>query len=168
MTVSRVSRSRTCSHQLVRHRIASYSQQSQRYVTHRDSLDIRVPDTIKADESLSSRFQEMVATMHGFYQEMVDSGIPAEDARFILPNAETTKLVMTMNGRELVHFFGLRCCFRAQWEIREMAKIMLTLARQAAPVIFATAGPGCLSGACPEGMMCCGRADEVRTEYRNL
>jgi thymidylate synthase (FAD) len=99
---------------------------------------------------------------------MVDSGIPAEDARFILPNAATTKLVMTMNGRELVHFFGLRCCFRAQWEIREMAKMMLTLARQAAPVIFATAGPGCLSGVCPEGKMCCGRADEARTEYRNL
>lgn len=160
--------SRACSHQLVRHRIASYSQQSQRYVTHREDLDVRMPDTIAADQALAERFEQMVGQMHGFYQEMVDAGIPAEDARFILPNAATTKLVMTMNGRELVHFFGLRCCYRAQWEIREMATLMLTEARKAAPTIFATAGPGCLKGACPEGKMCCGRADEARAEFSNL
>ena len=86
----------------------------------------------------------------------------------MLPNAAATKLVMTMNARELHHFFTLRCCRRAQWEIRAMAREMLRLARQAAPMLFADAGPGCLRGACPEGAMCCGEAAAVRHEYLEL
>ena len=100
--------------------------------------------------------------------ELLAAGIPAEDARFVLPNAATTKLVMTMNARELHHFFALRCCRRAQWEIRLMAKEMLMLARKSAPLLFKDAGPGCLRGACPEGSMTCGKAVEVRKEYQHI
>ena len=90
------------------------------------------------------------------YQAFVAAGIPAEDARYILPNAAETKIVVTMNIRELMHFFTLRCCNRAQWEIRDLAWKMLELVRPTAPFIFATAGPSCVRGACPEGKMTCG------------
>jgi len=106
--------------------------------------------------------------LHQSYRDFMEAGIPAEDARFILPNAATTKIVITMNGRELKHFFQLRCCRRAQWEIQIMAKEMLKLARQAAPLLFATAGPGCLEGPCPEGAMTCGAIKEVRQEFSDL
>ena len=86
----------------------------------------------------------------------MQAGVPAEDARYILPNACETKIVVTMNIRELMHFFSNRCCNRAQWEIRELAWKMLELVRPTAPFIFRTAGPGCMRGACPEGKMCCG------------
>ena len=85
-----------------------------------------------------------------------------EDARFVLPNACETKMIVTMNARELMHFFSLRCCNRAQWEIRDIAWQMLTQVLQVAPSVFAHSGPGCLRGACPEGKKCCGRADEVK------
>jgi thymidylate synthase (FAD) len=160
--------SRACSHQLVRHRIASYSQQSQRYVSHEEPFEAVVPESIAARAELASRFQAHLAGTHGFYRELLAAGIPAEDARFVLPNAAATKLVMTMNARELHHFFALRCCRRAQWEIRAMAREMLGLARQAAPLLFADAGPGCLRGACPEGAMTCGEAATVRQEYKKL
>ena len=91
-----------------------------------------------------------------------------EDARFVLPNAAATRLVMTMNARELMHFFSLRCCNRAQWEIREMAWQMLALCKQAAPALFEHAGPACVSGACPEGKNTCGKAAEVREKAGNL
>jgi thymidylate synthase (FAD) len=160
--------SRACSHQLVRHRIASYSQQSQRYVSHREPFEAVVPDSVAAHPELAARFDRHLAATHELYCELLAAGVPAEDARFVLPNAAATKLVMTMNARELHHFFALRCCRRAQWEIRAMAREMLRLARKAAPLLFADAGPGCVRGACPEGAMTCGEAAAVRKEYREL
>jgi len=160
--------SRACSHQLVRHRLASYSQQSQRYVSHLDRFEAVTPPTIAAKPELAGRFNALLDDMHGLYRELVEVGIPAEDARFVLPNAAATKLVVTMNARELRHFFELRCCRRAQWEIRDMAVEMLRLARGAAPVLFADAGPGCLVGPCPEGKMTCGEIVAVREEFANL
>ena len=160
--------SRACSHQLVRHRIASYSQQSQRYVSHGQRFEAVTPASIAERPELAARFDQHLAATHELYRELLDAGVPAEDARFVLPNAAATKLVLTMNARELHHFFALRCCRRAQWEIRAMAKEMLRLARAAAPLLFNEAGPGCLRGACPEGKMTCGAAAEVRKEYKEL
>ena len=148
--------SRTLTHQLVRHRIASYEQQSQRYVKYKDGIEVIKPESIAADEAASARFDELMAAIQDAYQEFLDAGIPAEDARYVLPNATETKLVMTMNARELRHFFSIRCCNRAQWEIRDMAWQMLELVRPTAPFVFAEAGPGCVKGGCPEGKMCCG------------
>ena len=91
-----------------------------------------------------------------------------EDARFVLPNACETRLIVTMNVRELMHFFELRCCMRAQWEIRGLAEEMLRLCKQAAPVLFANAGPGCVRGKCPEGDKSCGKMQEIREKYKNL
>jgi len=160
--------SRACSHQLVRHRIASFSQQSQRYVSHESPFETVIPESLAERPELVARLVEHHAATHALYRELLAAGVPAEDARFVLPNAAATKLVLTMNARELHHFFALRCCRRAQWEIRAMAKEMLGLARQAAPLLFAEAGPGCLRGACPEGAMTCGAAAEVRKEYKEL
>lgn len=160
--------SRACSHQLVRHRIASFSQQSQRYVSHTEPFAAVVPPSIAGQPELAQRFDAFLAETHRLYRELLDAGVPAEDARFVLPNAAATKLVFTMNARELHHFFALRCCRRAQWEIRLMAREMLKLARQAAPLLFVDAGPGCLRGPCPEGAMTCGAIAEVRREYADL
>jgi thymidylate synthase (FAD) len=99
---------------------------------------------------------------------MLSAGVPPEDARFVLPNATETKILITMNARELHHFFALRLCRRAQWEIREMAKRMLTLANEKAPLLFETAGPGCVRGRCPEGKMTCGDPAGVRREIAIL
>jgi thymidylate synthase (FAD) len=99
---------------------------------------------------------------------MVAAGVPAEDARYILPNATETKIMVTMNARELLHFFELRCCERAQWEIRAMALEMLKLVKEAAPIIFRDAGPGCLTGPCPEGTMTCGKTAAVREFFRGM
>ena len=88
-----------------------------------------------------------------------------EDARFVLPNACDTKMILTMNARSLLNFFHLRCCNRAQWEIRDVATQMLKLVKPIAPTIFAKAGPGCLSGPCPEGRMTCGKMQEVRASF---
>ena len=88
-----------------------------------------------------------------------------EDARFVLPNACDTKMVVTMNARSLQNFFHLRCCSRAQWEIRELAEKMFELVYPVAPHIFAKSGPACVSGPCPEGRMCCGKTAEVRAKY---
>jgi thymidylate synthase (FAD) len=98
------------------------------------------------------------------YRKMTEAGIPPEDARFVLPNAAGTKILITMNARELHHFFALRTCRRAQWEIRELALRMLRIARREAPLLFEAAGPGCVRGRCPEGKMSCGKAAEVRRE----
>ncbi|MCF6179282.1 MAG: FAD-dependent thymidylate synthase [Geopsychrobacter sp.] len=159
--------SRACSHQLVRHRLASYSQQSQRYVTQRKRFVAVTPDSIATSEP-NERYQQMLDDIHGLYAELLEAGIPAEDARFILPNAATTKIVVTMNGRELLHFFALRCCRRAQWEIQQMAREMLKLVKPLAPILFAKAGPGCVGGVCPEGEMTCGALKEVRAEFNDL
>ncbi len=160
--------SRACSHQLVRHRLASYSQQSQRYVSHKERFAAVTPPSIAAQPELRERYDSLLDEIHEVYRRMLDAGVPAEDARFVLPNAAETKIVMTMNARELRHFFELRCCRRAQWEIREMALRMLRQVRAAAPLIFADAGPGCLRGACPEGEMSCGEAAQVRKEFKDL
>jgi len=160
--------SRVTTHQLVRHRVASFSQQSQRYVSHKDKFEVVVPPSVAANREMAERFAAQVREIHRLYGEMVESGIPAEDARYILPNATETKIIVTMNARELFHFFRLRCCDRAQWEIRAMAVEMLKLVKTVAPVIFDKAGPGCLEGACPEGAMTCGRMAEVREFYQTL
>ncbi len=157
--------SRACSHQLVRHRLASYSQQSQRYVASNTPFPAVEPPSLQQYPDLQQRYQQLFDDIYQLYSDLLEAGIPPEDARFVLPNAAETKLVMTMNARELHHFFSLRCCRRAQWEIRAMAKEMLLLCRNAAPLLFADAGPGCVRGNCPEGKMCCGATLEVRQEY---
>ena len=148
--------SRALTHQLVRHRLASYNQQSQRYVKYKNGLDVIKPDSIAADKQANALFDDMMAKCVETYQAFLEAGIPAEDARYVLPNAAETKIVVTMNIRELMHFFNLRCCNRAQWEIRDLAWKMLELARPTAPFIFQKAGPGCVRGACTEGKMTCG------------
>lgn len=159
--------SRATSHQLVRHRLASYSQQSQRYVTF-DSPEYVTPASIASDSLKKKKFDEAVKAVYGLYKELVGTGIPAEDARYILPNAACTKIIVTMNARELLHFFSLRCCERAQWEIRELATAMLVLAKKAAPFIFKGAGPACVTGPCSEGDMTCGKPKETRERFKRL
>ena len=127
--------SRVTSHQLVRHRIASFSQQSQRYVKKKD-FEYIIPPTIKKKKVLKAIFEKVVRDINKAYVELLDNGIPAEDARFLLPNACETKIIVTMNARELRHFFKLRCAKNSQWEIREMANLMLKEVRKVAPVIF--------------------------------
>ncbi len=158
--------SRATSHQLVRHRLASYSQQSQRYVRSKD--EYVVPPSIEKNGRVCEKFRRMVDDIYSFYKEMVEAGIPKEDARYVLPNAATTKIIVTMNARELLHFFRLRCCERAQWEIREMATRMLKLVKKEAPVIFEEAGPSCVAGPCSEGDMTCGRPLEIRKKFKSL
>ncbi len=160
--------SRTTSHQLVRHRLASYSQQSQRYVSHAKRFAAVIPDTVLDNPEARELFEKELASLHEVYSRLVAMGIPAEDARYILPNATETKIMVTMNARELLHFFALRCCQRAQWEIRAMAIEMLRLVRPLAPTIFREAGPGCLAGPCPEGAMTCGKMVEVRDRFQSL
>jgi thymidylate synthase (FAD) len=118
-------------------------------------------------------YAEKMATIQQWYDELVDALGNAgetsnEDARFLLPNAAETKILVTMNARELHHFFNVRCCRRAQWEIRALAKEMLRLVAKCAPALFAAAGPGCLAGVCPEGQMTCGQQAQVREEFRDL
>lgn len=158
--------SRVTTHQLVRHRIASFSQQSQRYVSHKERFTAIIPPTITERPEVLARFEALLSALHLAYSEMVADGIPAEDARYILPNATETKIIVTMNARALLHFFKLRCCERAQWEIRAMAVEMLKLVQVAAPIIFRAAGPGCLDGPCPEGQFCCGKTTEVREFFK--
>jgi len=147
--------SRALTHQLVRHRIASYNQQSQRYVKFKDNFEYITPPSIEKDKDSKKKFDSLILNIHNLYEELLDSGVKAEDARYILPNASETKIIVTMNGRELLHFFTVRCCSRAQWEIRELAKKMLKLVRKVAPIVFEEAGPNCLRGPCPEGKFKC-------------
>lgn len=148
--------SRAMTHQLVRHRLASYNQQSQRYVEFADAIEFIEPASIAAADGFSERFREMSQAAFDLYREMVEAGIPAEDARYILPQAGESKIVVTMNIRELLHFLTLRCCKRAQWEIRDMALRVLELVEPTAPYVFMDAGAPCRRGACPEGAMTCG------------
>ncbi len=183
--------SRSLLAQITRHRLASFSVQSQRYVK-LTSFEYITPPEISADPETLSVFEETVQTCveayrnlselleDRHYQDFLSQGIEEkearrraekkaiEDARFVLPNASETKMVITMNARELLHFFRLRCCNRAQWEIRALAKAMLAEVYPVAPHIFAKAGPSCVSGSCPEGKMTCGHAADVREEYRIL
>ncbi len=193
--------SRACSHQLVRHRIASYSQQSQRYVDG-NKFEYVTPPEIEKNEKALKLYNEVIKQESKAYTEIRDSLVVGyineysseelkgsdteiieqfknidkakcsefikkanEDARFILPNACTTKVICTFNVRSLNNFFELRCCNRAQWEIREVAHQMLMLCKEVAPILFKNSGPACLRGACPEGKMSCKKSKEVREKY---
>ncbi len=147
--------SRSLTHQLVRHRVASFSQQSQRYVS-LETPDYVVPITVKGDAEKEKVFEEAMQSAWATYNKLMEAGVPAEDARYVLPNACTTNITVTMNARELRHLFSLRCCNRAQWEIREMADKMLELCKEVSPSIFADAGAACVRGPCPEGKKSCG------------
>lgn len=155
--------SRALSHQLVRHRIGvSYSQKSQRYVKEKQ-FEYVLPGSVAGDLKLSQEFQEIMAYLQEKYNQMIAKGIPAEDARYILPNACATNLVVTMNTRSLLHFFQLRCCTRAQWEIRKLAGLMLAEVKKVAPSLFANGGATCdTMGICFEGKKSCGKAETVR------
>ncbi len=148
--------SRALTHQLVRHRIASFNQQSQRYVKFTGEVSVVKPRSVAGNEEAEAVFDEAIAAAVDAYHKLLDLGVAAEDARYLLPNAAESKIVITMNVRELLHFFSLRCCNRAQWEIRDMAHRMLELARPTAPFIFADAGAPCVRTGCPEGKMTCG------------
>ena len=147
--------SRALTHQLVRHRVASFSQQSQRYVS-MDSATYVTPHTIEGNADAEKLFDSVMDDIWDAYKKLEGMGIPAEDARYLLPNGCTTNITITMNARELLHFFSLRCCNRAQWEIREMADQMLAICKEVSPVIFKNAGPPCVRGPCPEGKKTCG------------
>lgn len=180
--------SRVLTHQLVRHRIASFSQQSQRYVR-LDSFEYIMPPMIAKDEKAKEIFTRAMSEdqMHydalaeqlkgTYYKEYIVEGLSEkrakqlaekkaiEDARFVFPNACETKIIFTMNARTLMHFFKHRCCDRAQWEIRDMADLMLKEVKKVSPTLFKYAGPNCVSGPCPEGKMTCGKLLEKRKQY---
>lgn len=153
--------SRVLTHQLVRHRIASYDQQSQRYVA-AHGFQYITPPTIAANPEARAKYDALIAQIRQMYDELTDMGIPKEDARYVLANATETKILVTMNARSLLHFFNLRCCYRAQWEIREMANLMLAEVKKVAPTLFHNAGASCVNtGRCPEGDMTCGHFAEM-------
>ena len=154
--------SRALTHQLVRHRIASFSQQSQRYVPLKEPTYV-VPETVMSDPGSLKAYREAMEGIWEAYRKLSEH-VPAEDARYILPNGCTTNITITMNARELLHFFSLRCCGRAQWEIREMAGRMLEICRSVSPAIFRDAGPPCLRGPCPERELTCGRPHRVKKD----
>jgi len=183
--------SRTLLAQITRHRIASFSVQSQRYVR-QDNFEYITPPSIadnpEASEIYVKSMENAVRDYNKisdilekkYYHEFLNQGIPEkkarssagkkaiEDARFVLPNACETKMMVTMNARSLLNFFKLRCCNRAQWEIRELACEMLKLCSQTAPSIFRNAGPSCCRGKCTEGKMSCGKPDEVHNYIDSL
>lgn len=151
--------SRACSHQLVRHRMASYSQQSQRYVN-MDGFEYVIPESIGNHPDAIEHYEWAMKAIRKAYDSLINHGIPEEDARYILPNACCTNIVVTMNARELRHFLKLRLCRRAQWEIRELAERMLDCVKQVSEVLFADVGPACeMDGRCPERNPC-GRMTE--------
>lgn len=174
--------------QITRHRIASYSVKSQRYVSERSFEYITPPEiaSVPEAEKLFSDAMEKAGDYYiqladilkkQHYQTLISDGADEktaeraaekkaiEDARFVLPNACETKMVVTMNVRSLYNFFAHRCCSRAQWEIRFLADEMLKLVREKAPSAFKTAGPPCVRGVCPEGKMSCGKAAQMREKY---
>lgn len=147
--------SRALSHQLVRHRIASYSQQSQRFVK-ADGFEYIMPPSILKNLEANNHYCNMMEFINQTYEHLrKNHGIPAEDARFVLPNACETKIVVTMNCRALLNFFEERCCQRAQWEIRALANEMLNICKNCLPVVFTNAGPKCIrQGYCAEHKSC--------------
>lgn len=183
--------SRSLLAQITRHRIGSYSVQSQRYVR-MDDFDCVMPPEIAQNPEAKAAFCEAISEQNGHYRRIAGilkeghirrleaeglsekeaakkaEKLAIEDARFVLPNACDTKMIVTMNARSLLNFFRHRCCSRAQWEIRALAKEMLRLVLEVAPALFENAGPSCVCGPCPEGKMSCGRADAVRSEYAAL
>ena len=184
--------SRACSHQLVRHRIASYSQKSQRYVNE-NGFEFITPPEIETVPEAKAEFDRVMDELTRSYEKIADMlteshkarfisegadentaaskarKLANEDARFILPNACETKIVVTMNVRSLFNFFEHRCCNRAQWEIRAVATEMLRQCLEVAPHIFRYAGPSCVAtGKCPEGKMSCGKMSEVKAYYAKM
>ena len=183
--------SRSLLAQITRHRLASYSVQSQRYVR-LDSFEYVTPPEVAGDaqaeeafaqamQQESEHYRRIAAVLKdGHIRRLTAQGLSEaeaakkaekmaiEDARFVLPNACTTKMIVTMNARSLYNFFAHRCCSRAQWEIRGLARQMLALVSAVAPALFENAGPACVCGPCPEGKMSCGRAAEMRREYGQL
>lgn len=197
--------SRSLTHQLVRHRVASYSQQSQRYVKLK-AFEYIIPPSIENNEEAKKIFLAAMKKDQEDYdkiseilfkksyedmlldfmnkenindENLIDKKVLSkiknqaqkkaiEDARYIFPNACETKIIVTMNARELMHFFAHRCCNRAQWEIRNMAEEMLKEAKKVAPILFKNAGPSCVNKACPEGSMTCGEIISIREKYKNL
>ena len=158
--------------QLTRHRIASFSVQSQRYVSYENGFGYIIPESIIAlGEEAVHKYQKQMETIETWYvdwQKQLGTGEKSnEDARFVLPNACETRIMVTMNVRELRHFFSLRMCNRAQWEIRKMAEEMFRVCFETAPALFMDAGPACLRGKCPEGEKSCGQAAVIR-EKRNI
>ncbi len=177
--------SRSLLAQITRHRIASYSVKSQRYVNE-GQFEYIVPHEIEADEKAKALFIKAMEDDQKTYNELTDilkqkhyetfisEGMDEkkaknqaekkaiEDARYVLPNACETKMIVTFNARSLINFFHHRCCERAQWEIRELACAMLSLVKEVCPTIFKAAGPRCVSGPCPEGAMTCGKSLEKR------
>lgn len=183
--------SRSLTHQLVRHRLASYSQKSQRYVREGQFSYIIPPEIekngkakeiyIRAMEEQQKAYDELVDVLQKEHIEKIKGQYKSEkkalsvaekaaieDARYVLPNACETKIIATMNARELLHFFNHRCCNRAQWEIRELATQMFLLAKKVAPILFNNAGPSCVNGPCPEGKMTCGHILEVRKKFEKM
>ena len=140
-----------------RHRIASLSVRSQRYCSE-EGFSYVTPDAIKKDEEVNKIYDEYMEQVQELYKLLLDLGVANEDARMILPNACCTRMMVTMNIRALLHFFQLRCCQRAQQEIRDMAYAMLKECKKVSPILFKHAGPTCVKGYCPEGSMSCGRA----------
>lgn len=173
--------SRALTHQLVRHRIASYSQQSQRYVKMKD-FEYIMPSSIKDNtdllwegsilDGLNNNTVEwecklLMDQIYRMYSRLIEVGIPEEDARYILPNATCTNIIVTMNARELLHFFSLRCCERAQWEIRALANRMLRICKEVSPTIFANAGPTCVREEVCRERRSCGRLSKSDMEAAN-
>lgn len=157
--------------QITRHRMASFSVQSQRYVSYESGFGYIVPPKIEAlGEEAAAEFAGQMDTIRQWYtqwQEKLGTGEGGnEDARFVLPGACETRMMVTMNVRELRHFFSLRMCSRAQWEIRALATEMHRLCMEVAPALFADAGPSCLRGSCPEGEKSCGKAAQIRAERK--
>jgi len=151
--ISDVSRSLT--HQLVRHRIASFSQQSQRYVNLNEPNYV-TPPKIAKNKQMKKAYDQTMKMIWKEYNKLLEMDIPAEDSRYVLPNATCTNIIVTMNARSLLNFFELRCCLHAQWEIRTLANLMLKEVKKAAPTIFKNAGPLCKSKkVCPENKKDC-------------
>ena len=147
--------SRACSHQLVRHRIASYSQKSQRYVDE-NGFSYVIPKTI-IDAGMEGIYSSLMFQIEDIYKDLKAAGVPKEDARMVLPNACTTSIIVTMNVRTLLNFFKHRVCNRAQWEIQELAIKMLLICKNISPKLFQKAGASCMYGSCSEGTMSCGK-----------
>jgi thymidylate synthase (FAD) len=148
--------SRALTHQLVRHRHMSYEQKSQRYIRVKGMFEYVTPPSIAARPEVKAKYDELMREISRFYQAALEAGTPAEDARFALPNATETQIVITANARALLDFFTLRTCNNAQWEIRELAFAMLRLCKRVAPDLFARAGATCVRGYCnePNGPSC--------------
>lgn len=144
--------------QITRHRLASFSVQSQRYVG--ANLLTVTPESMVHPELLGD-IVDVKRAVDRLYKHARSLGVPHEDCRYYTLQGGYTSFVMTMNARELRHFFSLRCCNRAQWEIRQLADKMLEAVKEIAPAIFADAGPGCVRGACPEGEKCCGKPRSI-------